>query len=86
MSIFKTLVLLAIASATIAVARAESPRKTYTPREFRAEGFDARDAKWSRKRCKESERCVVFWAKEFGDDPNSANLPPEMRVDVDELL
>ena len=86
MSIFKTLVLLAIASATIAVARAESPRKIYTPREFRAEGFDARDAKWSRKRCKESERCVVFWAKEFGDDPNSANLPPEMRVDVDELL
>lgn len=51
------------------------------------------DSRWNFKRSKESEHWVVFWDKEFGDDP--ANAPSatdkdgnviDMRVDINDML
>ena len=86
MSLVKKIALIIVATLLVGAATADEPRSIYTPQEFRADGFDSPNAKWSLTRSKESEHCVVFWAKEFGDDPNAASVPEELRVDVDDLL
>ncbi len=45
-----------------------------------------RSAKFSFARYKSSEHFFVFWAPEFGDDPNARTVPSSMRVDIDDLL
>ncbi len=35
---------------------------------------------------KQSDHFFVFWDKQFGDDPNSSDVPEELRVDIDDLL
>ncbi len=35
---------------------------------------------------KQSEHFFVFWDKQFGDDPNGADVPDWAKVDVDDLL
>lgn len=35
---------------------------------------------------KSSEHFFVFWDRAFGDDPNAATVPANMRVDIDDLL
>lgn len=45
-----------------------------------------KSAKFSFARYKSSEHFFVFWAPEFGDDPNSSTVPANMRVDIDDLL
>ncbi len=50
------------------------------------EGMLRSDAKWSWWRHKSSEHFFVFWAPEFGDNPNAETVPEALRVDVDDLL
>ena len=45
-----------------------------------------KSARFSFARYKSSEHFFVFWAPEFGDDPNSSTVPANMRVDIDDLL
>ena len=47
--------------------------------------IDAEDD-WYFGRSRESENFVVFWEYEFGSDPNSSEIPQDMRVDIDLLL
>ncbi len=44
------------------------------------------DAYYSWHRSKQSEHFFVFWSPEFGADPNSSDVPANMRVDIDDLL
>ena len=46
----------------------------------------SKSAKFSFARYKSSEHFFVFWAPEFGDDPNASTVPANMRVDIDDLL
>lgn len=45
-----------------------------------------KSAKFSFARYKSSEHFFVFWAPEFGDNPNAPTVPANMRVDIDDLL
>lgn len=60
--------------------------KYYKPQEFSGMDMLRSDSKWSWFRHKQSEHFFVFWEAGFGDDPNSEQLPEEMRVDIDDLL
>lgn len=44
------------------------------------------NSKFSFARYKSSEHFFVFWAPEFGDNPNSPSVPANLRVDIDDLL
>ncbi|MDE5714369.1 MAG: DUF4859 domain-containing protein [Muribaculaceae bacterium] len=44
------------------------------------------DSYYSWHRSKQSEHFFVFWSPEFGADPNSSDVPANMRVDIDDLL
>ena len=61
--------------------------KVYIPQEFRNTNLlDCRN-RWSFDRSRQSEHCIVFWAKGYGHlDPNSDLVPDRYRVDVDNLL
>ncbi len=59
--------------------------KYYKPASFNYDMFDP-NAKYSWHRFKQSQHFFVFWEPQFGSNPNSANLPYEMRVDIDDLL
>ncbi len=61
-------------------------RIVYQPSEFSTMDFMDEDSQWSFKRSKESEHFIVFWAKEFGDNPKSGKVPSNLRVDIDDLL
>lgn len=61
-------------------------RIVYQPSEFSTMDFTDADSKWSFTRSKESEHFIVFWAKEFGDNPKSGKVPSNLRVDIDDLL
>lgn len=61
-------------------------RYVYQPSEFRTMDFMNENSKWCFQRSKESEHFIVFWMKEFGDNPNSSKVPSDMRVDIDDLL
>lgn len=58
----------------------------HRPSEFSAMNFMDDSSKWSFRRSKESDHFIVFWAKEFGDNPNAASVPSALRVDIDDLL
>ena len=60
--------------------------KYYKPEEFRSMDMFKSDSKWSWFRSKQSEHFFVFWDKGFGNDPNSKDVPAELRVDIDDLL
>jgi len=60
--------------------------KYYKPQEFKDLDMLRSDSKWSFVRSKQSTHFIVFWAKDFGKDPNASTLPDAMRVDVDDLL
>lgn len=60
--------------------------KYYKPQEFADMNMFRNDSKWSWFRHKQSEHFFVFWEPGFGDDPNSADVPANMRVDIDDLL
>ena len=60
--------------------------KYYKPKEFSSINMLKRNAKWSWFRHKQSEHFFVFWEAGFGDDPNSADVPANLRVDIDDLL
>lgn len=61
-------------------------RVIYRPAEFAAMDFMSADSKWSFARSRESEHFIVFWAKEFGNNPNSTSVPAGLRVNIDDLL
>ena len=44
------------------------------------------NSQWSFKRSKESEHFIVYWDKNFGDNPNASSVPSNLRVNVDDLL
>ena len=44
------------------------------------------ESRWSFKHSKESEHFIVYWDKQFGDNPNASSVPSNLRVDVDDLL
>ena len=58
----------------------------YKPQEFKDVDMLRSDSKWSFVRSKQSTHFIVFWAKDFGKDPNASTVPEAMRVDVDDLL
>jgi hypothetical protein len=60
--------------------------KYYKPQEFKNMDMLRSDSKWSFVRSKQSTHFVVFWAADFGKDPNASTVPEAMRVDVDDLL
>lgn len=60
--------------------------KYYKPQEFKDMDMLRSDSKWSFVRSKQSTHFIVFWAKDFGKDPNASTVPEAMRVDVDDLL
>lgn len=60
--------------------------KYYKPAEFTNINMFRNDSKWSWYRHKQSEHFFVFWEPGFGDDPNSAEVPSVLRVDIDDLL
>jgi len=60
--------------------------KYYKPEEFSSMDMLRSDAKWSFTRMKQSDHFFVFWESGFGDDPNSDEVPENLRVDIDDLL
>ena len=58
----------------------------YKPAEFVKMDMLRSDSKWSWFRSKQSEHFVVFWEAGFGDNPNSDEVPSNLRVDIDDLL
>lgn len=42
--------------------------------------------RWCFAHSKESDHFVVFWDREFGDNPNATTVPSSYRVDIDDLL
>jgi len=56
------------------------------PAEFRNINMLQNDAKWSFYRYRQSAHFFVFWEQGFGDNPNDASVPSELRVDIDDLL
>lgn len=58
----------------------------YKPAEFSGMDMLRSDAKWSWTRSRQSDHFFVFWEAGFGDDPNSSDVPPDLRVDIDDLL
>ncbi len=60
--------------------------KYYKPQEFKDMDMLRSDSKWSFVRSKQSAHFIVFWAADFGKDPNAITVPDAMRVDVDDLL
>lgn len=49
-------------------------------------GILYKGSQFSFARYKSSEHFFVFWAPEFGDNPNGPTVPAAMRVDIDDLL
>ena len=60
--------------------------KYYKPKEFGNMDMFKSTSKWSWTRHKQSEHFFVFWEAGFGDDPNAASVPANLRVDIDDLL
>lgn len=60
--------------------------KYYKPQEFKNMDMLRSDSKWSFVRSKQSDHFIVFWAAEFGSDPNASSVPEAMRIDVDDML
>ncbi len=60
--------------------------KYYKPAEFAKMDMLRSDSKWSWFRSKQSSHFVVFWETGFGDNPNSEEVPANLRVDIDDLL
>lgn len=61
--------------------------KIYIPMELRGSDMSKSSSRWYYGRSKQSEHFIVFWDEQYGDsDPNSAEVPSAMRVDVDDLL
>lgn len=60
--------------------------KYYKPAELGNMNMFRNNSQWSWYRHKQSEHFFVFWEPGFGADPNSAELPSDLRVDIDDLL
>lgn len=60
--------------------------KIYKPNEFKNMDWLRGDSKWSFVHSRQSDHFIVLWEKGFGDNPNAANLPEALRVDIDVLL
>jgi hypothetical protein len=61
--------------------------KVYIPQEIRDTNLLDCTNRWSFDRSRQSDHCIVFWAKEYGHlDPNSHAVPEKFRVDIDDLL
>lgn len=58
----------------------------FFPNSEHGQGILQTASKFSFARYKSSEHFFVFWAPEFGDDPNASTVPGNMRVDIDDLL
>ncbi|MDR2130142.1 MAG: DUF6055 domain-containing protein [Odoribacteraceae bacterium] len=63
-------------------------KKIYKPRQDGIQNIDFynENSAWSYHRMASSENIVVFWEPGFGDDPNAASLPSDLRFDVHDLL
>ncbi|MDH6312102.1 hypothetical protein M2137_000865 [Parabacteroides sp. PFB2-10] len=60
--------------------------KYHKPGEFSNMNMLLETSKWSFFRYKQSEHFFVFWEAGFGNNPNSSDVPGELRVDIDDLL
>lgn len=74
----------------IACSAASFAQKSiYIPEQMKSEGYSESDEskQWCKKRSRESDNIIVFWADGYGqNDPNSDAVPSEYRVDIDDLL
>ncbi|MCW3786315.1 DUF6055 domain-containing protein [Plebeiibacterium sediminum] len=62
-------------------------REIYIPQEFKDADFNNPAHKWSFSRSKQSEHFILFWESGYGENnPNSAAVPEEYRVDIDDML
>jgi hypothetical protein len=63
-------------------------KKIYKPAQdgIRNLNFYNEGSAWSYHRMASSENIVVFWEPGFGDDPNAATIPQNLKVDVGDLL
>ncbi|MBR5757590.1 MAG: hypothetical protein IKX88_03220 [Thermoguttaceae bacterium] len=75
-----------VASDAAAQAAETKEREFYKPKEFEQMDFNDEQSRWCFQRSRKSEHFIVFWESGFGADPNSADTPEKMRVDVDDLL
>ena len=48
--------------------------------------YYGKNSRWTIERSRESEHFVVFWDKDFGNDPNANSVPVTLRVDINDLL
>jgi hypothetical protein len=61
--------------------------KIYKPKEFASMDWYKSSSRWYYGRSRQSEHFIVFWDKQYGAaDPNSTQIPENMRVDIDDLL
>lgn len=60
--------------------------KFYKPKDLSKMDMLRSDSKWSFVRSKQSAHFIVFWAADFGSDPNASTVPEALRVDIDDLL
>ncbi|PWK78724.1 uncharacterized protein DUF4859 [Mucilaginibacter oryzae] len=59
----------------------------YIPKEFKQLNFNDSTSTWNYRHSKQSEHFIVFWDLKYGSDsPNSAKVPSQYRVDIDDLL
>ena len=84
-----------LALVSIAATSVFADKTVYIPRSWSynastqeyTEGGNS-DLQWSYNRSKQSENCIIFWQKGFGDDPSKAPRLDgvDMTVDVDAVL
>lgn len=59
----------------------------YIPQEFQNMNFNDTTSTWCYPRSRQSEHFIVFWDAKYGNkDPNSVDIPPAYRVNIDDLL
>ena len=84
----KTIIILLCFSLFFSLTKDDIPNfeKYFKPFEFNYFDMFNSSSLYSWYRFKQSEHFFVFWEKGFGLEPNSENVPSDMRVDIDALL
>ncbi|WP_461633052.1 DUF6055 domain-containing protein [Labilibaculum euxinus] len=61
--------------------------KFYVPLEFKDNDYTSASSTWCYERSKQSDHFILFWAAGYGkNDPGAAEVPDNLRVDIDDLL
>lgn len=84
----KKIILLLCINLIFSLSESDIPdfNKFYKPTDFvHMDMFDP-ESRFSFHRYNQSEHFFLFWEKGFGEDPNSASVPQNLRVDIEDLL